>query len=265
VHADQHLGILKWLPHKLRDCSEPFQDPEVLVCVHTARLWYGDDRLGDYVPYFRTRRILSPAAADPLRNYLGFANLFRRQVLDMADYRQRPRHPNIVKGVGEEPHTMVHDQWIWFVGSMFGKVAFIPEVHTLYRQHAGNTVGFTFKRQAVRERFRRDKATQFAKGAEVASECASFAEQLSRQLPGDMGRHAAAAAQAMRRRATIHQLRSGLYGRDSSLLRRGSNFLTLVGAGGYRQPSASRFAFGPAALLKDLLIGVPGTATRPRH
>ena len=86
----------KWLDHKLSVCSEPFRDPEVLVCVHTARLWFGGDKFGDFVPHIKKRQTLPAAVADPLGNYLGFANVIRRRVLEITDNHSRPRHPSIV-------------------------------------------------------------------------------------------------------------------------------------------------------------------------
>jgi glycosyltransferase involved in cell wall biosynthesis len=246
----------RWLPTKLSTCLEPFADPNVLICVHTSRLWYGGDEFGDCVPHFKRRQILPPAGADPLANYLGFSNLIRKEVLEIADASERPRHPNMV-GKAREPHTMVHDQWIWFIASMFGKVAFVPEVQVHYRQHSGNTLGFSFKKRSVRSRLGLDKALIFAQGEEVALECATFAEALSRRLSQDRRASALRAAEAMRQRATVCGLRKEIYARESRVGIRLKAFAGVLSAHGYRaEPPA--FSFGHVALLKDLIVGITG-------
>jgi len=247
----------KWLPGKLSTCLEAFVDPDVMVCVHTSQLWYGGERFGDCVPHFSKRQSLPPASVDPLANYLGFSNLFRKEVLRIADYSLRPRHPNVVGGVAREPHAMVHDQWIWFLGSMFGKVVLIPEVQCFYRQHSGNTVGFTFKKQSMRTRLELDKARIFALGEAVALECAAFAEALGAGMPAHRRASVQRACMAMRQRAAVCGFRKAIYSPDSGVSARIKAFSGVVRMGGYRA-HAPRFSFGRAALVKDMIVGITG-------
>ena len=131
-------------------------------------------------------------------------------------------------------------------------------MQVLYRQHAGNTVGFTFEDKPVRERLNLDKAAVFAQGEEIATECAAFIERIAKQLPSDMQAKASVAANAMRVRARICQLRKQIYLPQTLFTARVSAFYEVWSESGYAI-QRSRFSFGPRALFKDLLIGVPGT------
>lgn len=247
----------KWLPGKLATCLEAFADPDVVVCVHTSRLWYGGERFGDCVPHFRERQSLPAAGVDPLANHLGFSNLFRREVLRVADHSVRPRHPNVVGGVAHESHAMVHDQWIWFLGSMIGKVVLIPEVQCFYRQHSGNTLGFTYKAPALRTRLELDRARVFARGEEVALECAAFAEALGAKLPEQTRASVQRACMTMRQRAAVCGFRKKIYSPESGVSARIKAFFGVVGVHGYRA-HAPLFSFGRAAFIKDIVVGITG-------
>lgn len=249
----------RWLKDKLRICSEPFRDPDVWICVHSSRLWYGGEQFGACIPNLKQRKIMPAGVVDPLDNHLGFSNVIRADVLRVIDNTTRPRHPRIVKSVSPLPHPMVHDQWIWFIGSIFGKVAYIPEVQCFYRQHSGNTVGFTFTDQSVRKRLSIDKAALFAQGAEVAYECAEFIEKMSEPLPKAKRASALHAAESMRSRGKLFHLRRNLYLAQSGLSDRIRAFFALCREHGYHS-NCHRFAFGLNALLKDLFVGVPGAA-----
>jgi hypothetical protein len=153
---------------------------------------------------------------------------------------------------GEEP--MAHDQWVWFLASVFGRVVLLPSELVYYRQHDSNTCGVDSK-----------SIQDVVTGLIVAKDYEASAKRellASRRLlsiaqvcsPG--WRSAAeSGARFFTRCAEINQRRSVLHNPQSRLVRRAQVFMSLLVRGGY---SLGQFAarLGLRASVKDAFWGV---------
>jgi hypothetical protein len=244
-----------WLKDKLLRCLAPFEDAEVLISGHTARVWYGGDRFGPCVPHFEAYRIVPVSHADPLRYQLGFATVIRRSLLSIVNNKSRPVD---MHSVGTQPSPMAHDQWVWFLAALFGKSAEIPETLCFYRQHANNLFGATPPAKLpLIERLRKDKAEEHRIGAETGALSATYIDTIMPGLPERLRPRALKAREALARRAELCRMRRDIYEPGTSLATRGRRVAGILRRDGYASTSR-QFCFGREALVKDMLIGVTG-------
>ncbi len=248
-----------WLERKLAICTEQFSDPEILICVHSSQAYYGAGRFGKYVPHFTRDRVIPAATADSLSNHVGFSTVIRRSLLDVANNNVRPDDRNTLE---REPVPMAHDQWIWFIGSIFGKVSIISEVLCLYRQHDNNIFGVRSGSTPLTTRLRLDRSVygvggQYRLHAQYERGCACFIEELSTELPEVLQERARNAAYKLRARATLNELRQELYNRHSPLAVRLPAFYKILISSGYFA-NRFEFSFGTQAFFKDFLLALSG-------
>lgn len=88
--------------------------------------------------------IIYPAYGNALVENICTGNtaVFNRELLELV--------------VGNEPeHVVMHDFWIYIVGSCFGQVIYDKSSYILYRQHEGNVIGST--QSMIKRNFRRFK------------------------------------------------------------------------------------------------------------
>lgn len=125
-----------WDSRKLEIAGTAFRDPDVIMFCHDAWLVDAEGaRLGE-ANIIKLPPINPPLSFYPLINPLGFAIVFRRALVDFADDWHRS------VDTWESGNRMAHDQWLCFLASVFGTIAFSDEKLTNYRQHAQNTYGW---------------------------------------------------------------------------------------------------------------------------
>lgn len=244
----------KWYPEKLASCVRTFQDEQVILCVHSAEMWDGGESITGRCPDYRSSKAYAPDRLYPLQSSYGFAMVFRRALLEVADNQQRLA---IVPG---EP-LMAHDQWIWFLGTVFGKVALISSALVRYRQHGANLFG------GVGSNLGQDAKSAVAvrdyegRGVREAR-CAEFLEGIAAR-GGTWSAKATQGAKYLRRCARVSQLRAAIYRQGASLSRRFGAFLHMCVSGAYLSAtvrSGRAGQLGPRspfrAALKDLALGV---------
>lgn len=233
-----------WLGKKLKLCSQFFDDPAVMLAIHSARTITKSGAPIGYFPHFSKTKILD--ICDPFASGPGFATVIRRDLLSMIDNRLRP------------DRLRSNDIWCWFLAASAGKISIIADVLALYRQHESNVFGAPRARSAA-ETARSIYGTlqlTYEKAAEsemalsrilrtAASENSDWADRLKRS------------AKNLERRSGLHRMRSGIYRNDSTLVRRAIVFTRIFFSGGY-WPDPSKTRLGPRAAMKDLLLGVPG-------
>src|SRR5579875_865233 len=126
-----------WLAHKLARCVSEFErEPQLTLVVHSAALIDSvGQRLPGAFPAFRRRRVLSPARAPVVPTTPGFAAVITRDCIEAWDAVADPP----VTRFG--PACWSHDTWTAFVACALGKIALLPDLLVLYRQHESNVYG----------------------------------------------------------------------------------------------------------------------------
>lgn len=235
-----------WLGKKLKLCSQFFDDPAVMLAIHSARLLAPSGILGSRHPYFPTTQVREANTCDPLATMLGFAMVVRRELLAIIDKRLRPE---TLSG---------HDRWAWFLAASVGKIAMIADVLALYRQHESNVFGAPRARSAA-EKARSIYGTlqlTYEKAAESEMALSRILRTAASENP-DWADRLKRSAKNLECRSGLHRMRSGIYRNDATLVRRAIVFTRIFFSGGY-WPDPSKTRLGPRAAMKDLLLGVPG-------
>lgn len=244
-----------WDERKLLLCTVPFGNPDVLLVYHDAIAITGDAQ-----PIARLQQLpappLTPALSSHPMNYaLGFTQVFRRSLLAFsAHWPLSVDH----KAAGRD-ERMAHDQWFFFLASVFGAIVRIDEPLVRYRQHANNSYGWTARSQLalLRERLwpsLRGRAEEYAGLERGAAQRGAILSELAGTLDGTWQARAAQGAGMYRRLASLYAARRRLYG-CVSLAQRGAAFCGIVANRGYR--SKQDWGLGGRALVTDLLLGLP--------
>jgi glycosyltransferase involved in cell wall biosynthesis len=243
-----------WHPDKLLRCAKEFAAPAVALTVHSARIWHGDGDFRGRLPHFRSRRHYEKRGIDPFVTYPGFAIMFRRDLLDITDNFARPDY---ILPSGGQYQKMAHDQWVFFLASIFGEIVTLPDVLADYRQHDSNTFGATAKPK-MSENLRSSITTvSYAGIAQRFSQLADFMRAIARTAPPAHRDAALQAAARFARRAEFNARRDGLYRIDTTLPHRLAAFGKMLADGLYT-PDQSSTHPTQGAVLKDLCFAIPG-------
>lgn len=237
-----------WFSFKLEICAAWFSDPEVLLLTHSAELWEGAQRSGALCPGFRQSRVFSSLSLYPLTTYPGFAMIIRRQLLDIADNSQRPVCPFLQK-------AQAHDQWVWFLASVFGKIVLLRDVLALYRQHRSNAFGGS-RNTLGRSLARTIQATDYSRLSSIEAYHSTFLRRIADGVSDKLRGCAYAGAKLLQRRADLNSLRAVIYADRAGFTDRAYSFLRLFLMAGYL-PSRQTGSLGSRAAIKDLFYGVP--------
>src|SRR6266849_2501374 len=82
---------------------------------------------------------MPPLSLCPIRRMgspLGFTEVFRRSILEFSDLWEISRDFN------DLTVPMAHDQWVFSIASVFGKIVYIDKALASYRQHGANLFGW---------------------------------------------------------------------------------------------------------------------------
>lgn len=247
----------RWLESKLATCASYFQERDVKLVIHSAETWNGHTRLKRQFPFHEETRITVPGITDPFTLVPGFAVVFRRELLQLADNRDRP---GCLFGL-TNGSIMAHDSWIWLLAATTGKVAQIKDVLALYRQHETNTVGAPGK-TGLRRRLQlaRDQVN-YQQLADFENKVVEVLSSIPDAAAPDYVVERRDLIRRLRRRADLHGTRAVMYQPGASLGSRLRSFFALFSRGAYR-PAESSNRLGPRTAVKDLFYGVSGLYKR---
>jgi len=238
----------RWYPHKLAVIVEAFACPDVLLAYHNADV-VGQDgtRLGSLSEYRAKRRTNAAMSLGPWTYALGFTQVFRRSMLELSRFWPDSLDHNTT---GER---MAHDQWYFFLASVFGSIIYHHEPLVAYIQHGGNTYGLERKHVAVSAlRFlTENRKGHIARYAEALDRRASILEHAAGELDEPWRARARGAASRYRDLAMLYAEQRNLYSAPR-FPRRLSVFGNLVTKHGYRP----YWGLGRRALIKDASLGV---------
>jgi glycosyltransferase involved in cell wall biosynthesis len=238
-----------WRPRKIAMSLKPFSDPEVLLAYHNADVVSSEGIPIDTLAKDAARQsILMPMSSGPWRFALGFTEVFRRSLLQLTELWPNSRDQQ------NNSNPLGHDQWFFFLASVFGKIAYLDEPLVAYIQHQSNTFGFWRKASFLevlktQVRDRSDEYSRFASGAESR---AVILEAAKHKLDGLWAERAASAAEYYRKVSSLYAARNLLY-TSERLGDRIIAFSTILGEGGY----AGAWGIKPSSLFADMLLGVP--------
>lgn len=245
----------RWLSNKLDRVVSCFRDPEIVLVFHNADVMNADgNRIARLYHEDAWPAVLPPLTGSPWQFALGFTQIFRRSLLAYDGWWKTSEDPNT------EYQPLAHDQWYFFLASVFGTTLYIPDILTSYRQHGSNTFGWRRVALPFMARVRRE-----VKGARNSMRRrTSAAEQRARLLQSiadlndERSDRAAAGVKMYKALAARCALRSALY-EAPDFYRRVSAFTRLVRADAY---GGSPWHLGRMALAMDAIVGIGGLYSR---
>jgi hypothetical protein len=234
-----------WDARKLEEACRPFSDPEVLLSFHEAWLTNSVGERTGLAKIFPLAERSERLSLFPMINPYGFSMLFRRSLLTFSDLWQQS-----VDNL--EPHNrMAHDQWMFFLASVFGTIAFVDKPLADYRQHENSTYGVhqaagTF--WAKLGRWVDVARTEHANFSVAAHARAAILAEAQGRLGESWQDRARVAAASYRELADHCARRSAAYGSPTATARLNA-WLSMVKGGAY---NGARWAFGGKTALRDL-------------
>ncbi len=161
-----------WRADKLAKTEAAFTDPSAVLCVHPASTIDGTAApIGEFTQGIRGRRTRGPLTHDPWGVFYGFSMTFRRSLLDLHPFRQRP--VDYISGKGR----MGHDRWIQFLANIAGDTIELDEPLIAYRQHGQNLYGAGV-RPAEQPLSRQAAIARGRIYADAARDCRAILDQL---------------------------------------------------------------------------------------
>jgi glycosyltransferase involved in cell wall biosynthesis len=226
-----------WYPHKIGMAVAPFSDPEVLLTYHNADVVTEDGR---QIGLLSARAL---PTSSPWLSVLGFTEVFRRSLLQLSDLWADSL--DSLKG----DQRLAHDQWVFFLATIFGRTVYLDEPLVAYVQHGRNTVGWRTLRFRDMVRNRADEIARFARAAKSR---AAILEAAKSNLDGIWGERAAVAIGYYNKLSCLCAMRSKLY-TAASVGDRLRAFRAVIGKSGY----AGVWGLGRRTFIVDMCLGVP--------
>jgi glycosyltransferase involved in cell wall biosynthesis len=242
-----------WSPQKLALCIEPFQDPAVLLAHHNAEVvTEAGERLGS-LDHLASAPMTPPLSLCPIRQMgapLGFTEVFRRSILAFSSLWEMSLDYN------DFTAPMAHDQWVFFIASVFGRIVYIDKELASYRQHGSNLFGWNGPSNLLSSvTYLLDNPTSSLDALQQSAErCAEILQKTRWNLTDVWHQRATMGAARYRFLADLYSARKRLY-TSASLAARVKAFYRIASTSGYR-PKWS-WGLGRQALVRDLCLGLP--------
>ncbi|HKU26536.1 MAG TPA: glycosyltransferase [Candidatus Sulfotelmatobacter sp.] len=233
-----------WMERKLEVCASMFADPSIVGVLHTGQTMRDSGELGQFHPYFPRTTVLAPGDFDPFEESPGFSMLMRREMVDLAD--SRDRH-HLLKS---------HDKWFCLLVANAGRLATLSDVLVWYRQHDRNVFGVPRRQESLPAIRSYAGAHDYTVEADAAQYCALVLERVAERFP-ERARLVERGALRFRYRSRLHRLRTQMYQPKSNIFSRVAKFLHIVLVGGYI-PDRAWCRLGLKRGIKDMLWGVSG-------
>jgi glycosyltransferase involved in cell wall biosynthesis len=243
-----------WEPHKLSVCSAPFDNSEVLLVYHDALVITADGTPLALLGQLPGPPLVGFLGSHPMNFTLGFTQILRRSLLGLSELWDRSRDHKEV----HRQEKMAHDQWFFFLASVFGSVARIDEPLARYRQHGSNSYGWSRpSRLAAFAEYcwpsLRGRADEYAALERGAGSRAAILQRFEQTLSGEWRARAKLATEKYSNLEILYRERGRLYG-SPSFRDRASAFRKLLTCDGYR--AKRDWGLGSKALLADLWLGL---------
>lgn len=195
-----------WVPDKLNRCAASFDNPAVLLCLHSAELIDATGNLlNQRFPDYQSRKY--PANSRDISDFLqyGFSMVFHRKLAELLPLAQRI-----------SPYLSSfwnHDTYISFFGANLGDTVFLSDILARYRQHGSNVCGIP-QMLDLRGKISRSSVTgasHYGKMAHDVAEREAILASFSSILPGIFGHNAGCGVARHRRLGAALTRRMELY------------------------------------------------------
>lgn len=116
-----------WMPDKVEQVLKTFQEKNVMVVIHDAKVFEGEERERIVMDsFFAFRGSGAGVFKNMIKNsYIGCCMAFRRELLEVV--------------IPIPSQIEMHDQWIGILGDYIaGKSCFLPKALLFYRRHGDN-------------------------------------------------------------------------------------------------------------------------------
>jgi glycosyltransferase involved in cell wall biosynthesis len=242
-----------WSPRKLSLCIEPFRDPTVLLVHHNAEVvTEAGKRLGN-LDHLASGPMTPPLSLCPIRQMgapLGFTELFRRSILAFSGLWKMSLDYNDLSA------PMAHDQWMFFISSVFGHIVYINKYLVSYRQHHSNIYGWNAPLNLLSNfPYLLDNPTSSLDALQQAAErCAEILQKARWNLNDMWHQRATMGAARYGFTADLYSARKTLY-TSASFAARLKAFYRIASTRGYRPKW--NWGLGRKALARDLCLGLP--------
>jgi glycosyltransferase involved in cell wall biosynthesis len=244
-----------WAPRKLALCVVPFVDPEVLLVYHDALVSDTHGKPITPLEQLPARAVARFLSSRPMDYALGFTQIFRRTLVDLSAFWPLSiDHKEVFR-----QERMAHDQWFFFLASVFGSIMRVDERLVRYRQHGGNSYGWRApsRTAAIAQYFSpsfRGRAEEYSALESAADRRAAIMAQMRDTVTDAWQQRAGLAAEKYRRLKTLYAERRRIYGSVRSV-ERAAAFYAVLKQYGYR--SKQDWGFGGKALITDFCLGLP--------
>ena len=152
---------------------------------------------------------------------------------------------------------MGHDQWVFFIASVFGIIVYIDKALASYRQHDSNLYGWNRPSDFfsdVLPYLLYNPTNNLQALQQVSGRCAEILKQTRHNLTDIWQQRATMGAARYRFLADLYAARKRLY-TSATLAERVKTFYRIASTSGYR-PKRS-WGLGRKALVRDLCLGLP--------
>lgn len=240
-----------WRADKLSTVVAAFADDDVLLVHHNARIFSADEGVtGLVMDGARPSQVSPVLSRTPFDLPPGFTQIFRCSLLPLTDLRED------TIDFWAPSAALAHDQWVYLLALSLGKIAYVAEQLTDYRQHGDNLYGMKVERPSRWQRLKQ-RVTQVSDYGHLAVAFASFARALEAAATYPIGdvpaRRAGEAALWFQALSGAYSDRQAAYA-EESLPTRFAAWLSVRRNGRYGP--GREFYFSDYGLLRDFVHGV---------
>lgn len=238
-----------WATDKIAAMLPSFDDPQVLLAYHNATVMTADGTpLRTFYDGQTERGYLATQPIHPWHSSYGLTQVFRASLRTYDDL-----WPDSLNHIAIENERFGHDQWYFFLATVFGRVAFVDQPLVHYRQHGANAVGADKARPdaALWNRIRarlahstyhdRLKVRAAERRADLLARMNARAAVCDRQRLTDLAEAYRTLARRLARRCDTHAA-PGV----------GRRLLSLAGAARRGDYAGGSWRFDPRSLVRDL-------------
>ena len=238
-----------WYPNKIETMAKLFNNSDVLLAYHNADIvTETGERIGSLSDRAADHPVLPPMSSGPWLYTLGFTQIFRNSLLQFSDLWPMSVDQNF------DDQPLAHDQWFFFLASVFGRIAYSDQALVAYVQHERNVHGW--QKSGIHEflaKHFQNHSHKYSRGAKAAESRAVILETAKDKLEGAWAERASAAAEYYRAVSLQYAGRAKLY-TSGHAVDRFKAFRALLGMGGY---AGGPWTLGRRSFVTDLCVGVP--------
>lgn len=244
-----------WLSRKLENVRRVFQrHPGVRLVIHSAAIVRDDlSPVGSRIPDFKRFQVVDTLKNAPWKGIWGFACCFDRNLLDGVPFSRRPRDH------ADSNYAQAHDELIFLLANVMGRIAYIPTTLTLYRRHSNTVTATYISRSELMPSVAGMSSDALKRLSGITREYSTFMLEVKKSQTGTKARRCQKAAAYFEKLAVLLLTRAELYREDISFGSRIQIFFRLLRSGAYRE-----FGCGMSykAIIKDAAISTMGTVIR---